>query len=261
MSSFITYMPCDALKPYVKSFAISMNEKASSYKVLPGTGMVMGFQFSGKLSYTQNDQVNKLSNAGITGLLDTYRVFNNVANTGSVLVMFTETGAAAFFAEPMHELYNSSLALDDLMLRSQMDVVVEKLHASRNDAERIAVIEEFLVSRLNRDVADPMVLLAVQLIRQSRGSVKMASLAEKLNISQGRFEKRFRKLVGCSPKKFASLVRINHVISLDAATDLINIGFDAGYFDQAHFIKDFKSYTGQTPEQFFGKSKNDDFLQ
>lgn len=153
-------------------------------------------------------------------------------------------------------------SFDDLMLHSQMDVVVDKLCEAQHDAARIAVVEEFLLSRLNSNASDPMVLLAVQLIRQSNGSAKMTSLAEKLNISQSRFEKRFRKIVGCSPKKFASLVRLNHVITSDAAkSDLMSIGLDAGYFDQAHFIKDFKSYTGQTPEQFFGKSKNDDFLQ
>lgn len=90
--SFITYIPTDILKPFVKSFAISKNEKADSYKILPDTSIVMGFQYSGKLSYSENNKTVRLSPAGITGLRDTFRIFNNSKNTNTVLVMFSKTG-------------------------------------------------------------------------------------------------------------------------------------------------------------------------
>lgn len=214
--------------------------------------MVMGFQFSGRLSYTNADKTQVLSTAGITGLLDGYRLFSNTDKTGSVLVMFSETGAAAFFEQPMHELFNSSLSLDDILLRSQMDVVVEKLSEANNDTKRVAVIEEFLLSRLDHKISDELVTLAVSLIKQQHGNLKISSLHEKLNISQSRFEKRFRRMVGSSPKKFASIVRLNYLTKASPEKNgLLQLGLDAGYFDQAHFIKDFKSFTGQTPEQFF----------
>ncbi|MFI5142217.1 MAG: AraC family transcriptional regulator, partial [Bacteroidia bacterium] len=76
--SFKTFIPCDILKPFVKTIAISENEVASSYKVLPDTNIVMGFQYSGNLSYSKdNTKPIPLSSAGITGLIDTYRIFNN----------------------------------------------------------------------------------------------------------------------------------------------------------------------------------------
>jgi methylphosphotriester-DNA--protein-cysteine methyltransferase len=135
-----------------------------------------------------------------------------------------------------------------------MDVVLEKINEAKNDTERIAAVEEFLLSRLNQKAADDLVALAVNLIRQHGGNIKMTALAETLNISQSQFEKRFRKIVGSSPKKFASLVRLSSVTKAKPEKNgLINLGIDSGYFDQAHFIKDFKSFTGQTPEQFFSK--------
>src|SRR5271156_1383523 len=136
--SFTTFFPCDELKPFVKSFAISESEGPDAYKVLPDTGIVMGFQYSGKLSYTKDNKTIPLSAAGITGLNDTYRVFNNTAHTNTLLVRFSETGAAAFFRQPMHELFSLSLSLDDLVLRSQMDVVTEQINESKTDAERIS---------------------------------------------------------------------------------------------------------------------------
>jgi AraC-like DNA-binding protein len=253
--SFRTYLPSDTLKPFIKSFAISESDISASYKVLPDTSIVMGFQYSGKLFYSKDNKTISLSAAGITGLNDTYKIFNNSENIGTVLVIFSETGAASFFNQAMHEIFSLSLSLDDLILRSQIDIVAEQLNEAKSDLERIAVIENFLLARLNYKTKDELVNLAVILIKQYAGNIKIAQLTEKLNISQSQFEKRFRKIVGASPKKFASIVRLRHILHSTPVKEnnLTQIGLDAGYFDQAHFIKDFKVFTGQTPELFFGK--------
>lgn len=252
--SFVTYFPSEALKPFVQSYAISITEKAQSYKVLPGTAIVMGFQFAGKLSYTTGEQQLPLTAAGVTGLMDSYRVFHNTAHTHSLLVMFTETGASSFFNVPLHELFGQSLSLDQLLLRSQMDVVSERLQACTDDHTCIQVIEQFLFAHIRRNKTDELVSVAIGLIRQSQGTVRIKALAEQLCISQSRLEKRFRAAVGASPKKFASIVRIRHLMTLASQQPKLTLmGLEAGYFDQAHFIKDFKSFTGETPEEFFGK--------
>ena len=252
--SSATFIPAEALRPYVKAIVISKSEQAGSYKVLPDTAIVMGFQFSGSLAYEKDGNRQGLSPAGITGLNDAYKVFVNSENIASVLVFFSETGAAVFFPQPMHELFGQSVGLDDLVLAAQMEVITEQVHLAGTDAERVAVVEKFLLSRLNLQARDELVDLAVVLIRQAGGNVKMAALAEKLNISQSRFEKRFRKVVGASPKKFASLVRLRQLLAHpEEGRNYTAKALDAGYFDQAHFIKDFKSFTGETPEQFFKK--------
>ncbi len=251
--SFVTYIPIDILKPFVKSFAISENERAGSYKILPDTSIVMGFQYSGRLSYSENNKTTPLNSPGITGLRDTFRIFNNTENTNTVLVMFTETGAGMFFNDPMHEIFGSSLPLDDLILRSQMDVIADQLSEGTTNNERINLVEKFLLSRINHKANDELINLAVTFIKQQKGNIKITALAEKLNISQSQFEKRFRKIVGASPKKFASIVRLRSVLNVKNISDYTSLGLDAGYYDQAHFIKDFKSFTGETPEQFLKK--------
>src|ERR1700722_9499718 len=100
---FDTYIPCDILTPYVKAFVISETTNEKTYKVLPDTGLVIGFQYKGKLSYLDKENEMPLSNSGITGLRDSYRVFKNSKDTGTVLVFFKEAGAASFFRQPLHE--------------------------------------------------------------------------------------------------------------------------------------------------------------
>src|SRR5690348_14801366 len=101
--SFITYIPCTSLQPYVKSFAISESAEEQTYKVLPGTGLVICFQYKGKLSRIENEKLRPLNSTGLTGLHDSFHVFKNAADTGTVLVYFKEAGAAQFFNLPLHE--------------------------------------------------------------------------------------------------------------------------------------------------------------
>ena len=247
-----SYIPRDELKPYVRLLVISESEEAATYKVLPGTEVVIGFQYSGKLYYKENNQEIPLSSSGLTGLRNSYRVFSNSENIGTVLVFFKEGAAPVFFKQPIHELFMESVSLDNFILRSELLILEEKLQEAKKDIEKIAIVEEFLISRMNQSLPDLLVLSAISFIYKSSGNIRIRELTEKLHISQSPLEKRFRQVVGTSPKKFASIVRFKNTIQhYNANNSLAALGYEAGYYDQAHFIKEFKNFTGESPEIFF----------
>lgn len=252
MPRFCIYVPCDALKPFIKSFAVSENEYEQEYKIIPDTSIVLGFQYKGRLSYINDSKEEVLSSTGISGLSDHYKVFRNTAGIGTVLVFFKEAGAAHFFKQPLHELFRESISLDNFMLRSELLILEEQLCEAQTDVLRIEVVEKFLLSRIERSSPDEMVLTALALIHKSKGTIRITDLMKALNISQSPLEKRFRKAVGTSPKKFASIVRMKHAIhQLAHANSLVELSYELGFYDQAHFIKEFKTFTGQTPENYF----------
>lgn len=249
---FRSYIPSAKLAPYVRSFAIQESVTESTYSVLPDTGIVIGFQYQGRLSRIDQGNENPLSISGVSGLADHSRTFRNTANTATVLVFFHEAGAAPFFRQPVHELFRESVSLDNFMLRSELLCLEEQLAEADTNTKRIMVVEQFLISRLNERAPDALVLGALSLIHQRKGNIRIRELAEQLHISQSPLEKRFRQAVGASPKKFASIVRMKHVIrQYDPARSLTELGYENGFYDQAHFIKEFKGFTGQTPEKFF----------
>lgn len=248
---FETYTPQDRLKPFVRHYSISENESESTYKVFPSSGLVLGFQYRGKLSNVFKNQEKILASAGITGISTEYKVFKNAANIGSVLVFFTEIGFAHFTKYPIHELFQLSLSLDVIFDKHQVENVEEKLNQASDDKQRIHVVERFLLHQLQEKKVDQLVVEAVQLIYQSKGTIRISELTKTLCISASPFEKRFRQVVGTSAKKFASIVRFNAVLNeLKKPKSLIEICYENHFFDQAHFIKDFKQFTGETPEQF-----------
>lgn len=259
---FDKFIPTNQLKPYIKYFVVSENELENEYKVFPSSGLVIGFQYKGQLATLKENTENKLSSAGITGITDGYRVFKNTADIGTILVYFTEIGFTHFASHPANELFNLSLSLADIFDRKNVTEVEEKLTIATTDNHRIKIVEQFLVSQLKDIETDKLIVEAVKLIYQTNGAIRIKELNERLFISQSPFEKRFRKVVGTTAKKFASIVRFNSVLcNLNGTKSLTEICYENNFFDQAHFIKDFKQFTGDTSENFKRFLYKNDFLQ
>lgn len=248
---FDKIIPTDRLKPYIKYLAISENSDEHTYKVFPSTGIVIGFQYKGQLAALQDNTKITLNKAGITGLSDSFKIFKNSTNIGTILVFFSETGITHFSNNPANELFNQSISLDNLFDKDLVTQTEEKLSNAKTDNERIKIVELFLLAELKEREKDKLIVEAVKLIYESKGAIRIKELNEKLFISQSPFEKRFRKIVGTSPKKFSSIVRFNAVLNnLGNIKSLTELCYEHNFFDQAHFIKDFKQYTGDTPKNF-----------
>lgn len=248
---FEKYTPAERLKPYIKYIVVSENDVETEYKVLPSTGLVIGFQYKGLLYTVRDGKEYQLSSSGITGISDGYKIFKNSPNIGTVLVFFTEVGFVHFAVHPANELFNLSIPLAHVFDRMHINEVEEKLSVATTGSQRVTIVEQFLLAQLKTLQTDKLIVEAVKIIYQSKGTILIKELHKQLFISQSPFEKRFRKVVGTTPKKFASIVRFNTVLAnLNTAKSLAEICYENNFFDQAHFAKDFKQFTGDTPEHF-----------
>lgn len=248
---FDKYFPTDKLKDYIKYFVVSEMDLESEYKVLPSSGLVMGFQYHGQIASVKDKSLNSMASAGVTGISDGYKIFKNSDNIGTILVYFSDIGFTHFSARPANELFDLIVSLDDIFDKYKVIETEEKLASVSTDKQRIKIVEQFLLSELKDIREDELIVDAVKLIYQSKGTIRIKELNERLFISQSPFEKRFRKVVGTTPKKFASIIRFNTVLeNLTETKTLTEICYENNFFDQAHFIKDFKQFTGDTPEQF-----------
>lgn len=248
---FDKHFPSERLKPYIRYFVVSENEVENEYKVFPSSGLVIGFQYKGQLSEVKDGTAGRLSAAGITGISRSYKVFRNSANIGTILVYFTEIGFTHFTSLPTNELFNQSISLDHVFDKNTIAEIEERLASAATDKQRIQLVERFMLSQLRDIRADKLIVEAVRLIYESKGTIRIKELNEKLFISESPFEKRFRKVVGTTPKKFSSIIRFNSILdNLNETKSLTEICYENNFFDQAHFIKDFKQFTGDTPENF-----------
>lgn len=250
---FHKILPTDQLQPYIKQLIIAENEVESIYKVFPSTGLVLGFQYRGQLNIMNSSTEVKLAKAGITGISDGVKIFKNLNDTGTILVYFTEVGLTYFTATPANELFNQSISLEHIFDKCLIRETEEKLAFAQSDRQRIHVVEQFLLSQLREIENDTLILEAIRMIYESKGRIRIRELNERLFISQSPFEKRFRKVVGTTAKKFTSIVRFNTILdNMNKTKSLTKIHYENDFFDQAHFIKGFKKFTGDTPEKYKG---------
>jgi AraC-like DNA-binding protein len=119
-------------------------------------------------------------------------------------------------------------------------------------ASRIKIIESFLV-RMLRQHLETAVGFCVREIVNSCGLKSIQSLSQEVNLSRRQLERSFMATVGLSPKMFARIVRFQRAlyrIENYHETSLTGIAYSSGYYDQSHFIKDFKEFSGLNPRQY-----------
>jgi AraC-like DNA-binding protein len=248
----VDFIPSEQLKPFVKTYRIIESQDAMINRVLPSTFLAISFRCKGNVNYIKENQLENLPISTISGIRKSVRLINYSEDTTTIVIQFKEAGAKAFFKEPLHELFEESVSLDNFIPQQKIAIIEELLAEAKTNNQKIAIIEQFLLSRLYDYKPDKLISAAIAIIQSKKGVIKIKELANALYISQDAFEKRFRKTIGSSPKQFCYVVRIKSIIDQKQDNqNLIDLAFDAGYFDQPHFNKDFRLFTGQTPSEFF----------
>jgi len=224
--------------------------------ILPDTHVVMAFRLKGiVLDKAQMTGDYRLPNYVFSGLRKQPRIINYAQNTATLLVNFKEGGASAFFDIPLHHFFGQNIALDNIISPAELNEISDRLNEALTDVTRIKIVEQFLKDRMNDCKTDLLIAHAVDKIKQNNGSIKIGCLMKDLNISKNPFEKRFRHRIGTSPKQFANIIRLyNSIANYNENKSLTELALDAGFYDQAHFIHEFKMFTGQTPLHFFRKA-------
>jgi AraC-like DNA-binding protein len=89
-----------------------------------------------------------------------------------------------------------------------------------------------------------------------RGKLSITSLEREILLSQRRLEQLFRQHTGMSLKNYADIARFQSVLATaEEHTNLTTLGLETGYYDQSHFIRHFRKFTGTSPSAFLKKEE------
>ena len=246
-----TVAPHPALAPFIRDHMIVEVREVTQRLRLPEQGLVLAVRYRGFASVGDGATGERLPDATLTGMALHARQMRTSAGGGVVLVRFRPGGAARFFEQPLHELFELSPALTDIVPREEVARVHEHVSKAHDDSERVRAIEGFLLAR-ERGRTDPLVTASVHRIGEVGDLGRISDLARHFGLSLDAFEKRFRRGIGCTPKQFASLVRLRRAIeSYRPGVPLTQIALDAGYYDQSHFNRALRAVTGKAPGHFF----------
>ncbi len=177
-------------------------------------------------------------------------------------VQFNSYGLYYLNPIPAQELHDSLSDPNIFFSESDLSRIKCQLKELTSIEQKFIALELFLVQRIELTDLDSRLPFAINALK-SKQYVSLDKLSESLCISNRGLQKLFKKYVGMSPVYFRRIARFNHAANFilnHPDLSLTNITYECGYYDQAHFIKDFKKFGGVSPSTFSSlKAKCSDF--
>ena len=167
-------------------------------------------------------------------------------------IHFRPAGAAPFLGLPLGEVENACVGLDDIWGRDGR-VLLETLIAAPTAVGRITLLEAFLLQRMEIHQPRPHgAVRAVMTAIEADPSMRVSTAHAMTGLSPKRLAAAFRAEVGLAPKAYQRVRRLQAALgSLNVMSARgAEIAADLGYFDQAHFVREFRSFTAMTPTQY-----------
>lgn len=169
-------------------------------------------------------------------------------------VRFHPEGFLPFATIPLKEMENTAISLEKIFGNEGIKIE-QKMLNTNSSTEKIKLIETFLLNRLtDNETVDRIVKSTVETILTANGQLSINELSKQTSINRRQLERKFSASIGLSPKQLSKTIRLQATLKIlldKNFTSLTALAYENEYYDQAHFIKDFKEFTGVTPKEFY----------
>lgn len=254
-----TYEPDIELRAFIIRYWTLDGEKEnvpSKNTIVPDGTVKLIFHYGDPYKHhSQDGEVTILPKCFLIGQLTKPYVVEPVGVTGSFVIQFKPNGFLPFASIPIREMENAAVSLDILFGEEGIKLGNQILNAAAT-SERIQIAEAFLFKKLaDRKNIDNIVKSTIENIYQANGRFSINEFSINNNINRRQLSRKFSSIIGLSPKQLAKTVRIQTILKVllnEEIASLTDLAYENHYFDQAHFIKEFKEFTGLTPKAFFG---------
>jgi AraC-like DNA-binding protein len=252
--SYEVIRPCEELKDFVSHFWIgkwdNTRQTGSEYFSTANPHTELAFAFK-----TSSDGCQELVFSSVLGHTKNFRQFpmdDNIDLLGASLYSYA---IPCLFNVSPSELTNQFLDLDTL-LGNKGKMLNEQMSNAGGPQERLNILSGYFLSKLaKKREQDCTIIQATRQIKAQRGIVNIQELAAEFCLSQKQFERRFAAYSAFNPKLYARIVRFESALwDRGSYESLTEIAYAYGYYDQAHFIHDFKTFSGFSPNKFFSLS-------
>jgi len=222
--------------------------------VHPNGGMGLIFNL-GEPLYFDNTLV--LDECFMDGTHTTSSLLGITGDVFAIGIRFLPAGAFPFFSTPLQDINNLTIKLEELKTRNS-EPVIEQLRLANSMNEIVIILEQWLLSNYHTTLSTSAhVLETINQIQLTSGSTDLKNLVSQLGIGQRQLERLFKNQVGMTPKKMTRILQIErarkilrstHNNALDQTSHLDQ------FYDQPHFIREFKAVIGRTPSVYLNRN-------
>lgn len=247
------YRPCRGLEPYVACYwtvGFSGSDDAKLHRILPDGCVDIIFDLRSP-SLSQG--------AFVAGLMTTYSAVALTGTHSLFGVRFYSDTVRYFIKYPAAEVTGNRALLEDLW-GNEAALLTESLLSANGTAEIIGKVESSLLAKLLRNEKDHtggLLQTSMNYMYASRGIITIRSLAERIGCSERTLRRTFQQELGVSPKELLGILRFQNLLGelyRAAPARLTDLAANYGYYDQPHFINQFKRYYGLLPHQVLNQA-------
>jgi AraC-like DNA-binding protein len=261
--NYQTFPPHSDLASLVKCYwtlEVPADTSAQRQLILPDGCIEMIFILGDDIKrYTTEDEFIIQPREMVLGQITQPFFIEPTGYVNSFAIRFYPYGIANFVPTPIKLLANKETPIGLLFGDAPSKALGQRMQRASDTRERIEIAEDFLLNKLTEKATiDNIVKTTIDAMILSNGSTSINTILKDHLSKRRQLERKFTKQVGISPKQLGKVIRLQTVLKMllsQPSESLTKIAYESEYYDQAHFIRDFKEFTGTNPRDFLQNDK------
>jgi len=252
--TYYTIAPPSSLSAYVRFFWVLESDEPYCHRAMADSCAEMVFHYKGLFDeVTVPSRPESSFASGLHGPSQNYRRFTTDNSFGIFGAYLYPFAIPQLFSMPASELSDQVPDLNTVFGAEGRELE-EKIMLAKNNSRRVDILSTFLERKLaTNNSRHPAFCSAIRDVIHSTGLTSVNMLAKTSFLSVRQFERNFKLFSGFTPKLYSRIIRFQMATQQygDKQKTLTDIAYDCGYYDQSHFIHEFKQFSGYHPKQYF----------
>ncbi|MEQ8352333.1 MAG: helix-turn-helix domain-containing protein [Leptospiraceae bacterium] len=255
------FSPPQDLSPYVRRLYLIEAPNTGIDQFVPAwTSTMMVLQYSDPVYSSINGDHEIVPDICFSGMVSKkYGFFTPASMIKLMIVEFTSIGFYSLFREQAHRITDISVDGTDIIPARKQSTIVEALQETDDVWRKANLVFDFLRSFIPSKIPGKLhnVQNALAIMAESSFGLDVRTVADELAVSERNLRRSFKDIVGLSPKMFARIERFTKLFNTQLSGQKIPwraLKQRSLFFDQAHMIRDFRSFTGYSPTQLPAES-------
>lgn len=251
-----TYIPAYPLSEIVDYFWYVNGEvNHKKEKILPAGNQELMINLNDSFVMEDNSsESNKRCNKMWFSSVLTKPIVIHTTVTNVIGISFKNSGAYSLFGFPLTEFNNYVTDIENIWNNKVIDIR-DRILELESIQSRFKLLDKLLTHEIKKEASlNKSVEFAISLM----DSNTISEISQKVGFTNKHLNDLFKKYMGISPNKYRRIRQFQksvNMIGLDTNVDFQEIAFISGYFDQSHFIRDFKEFTDFTPTEYLKNNK------
>jgi hypothetical protein len=258
--NYQTFQPHPDLASLISCYwtlEVPADNDSGKQRIVPDGCIEMAFILGDDIKrYTSEDEFILQPRAMVLGQTLEPFFIEPTGYVNTFAIRFYPYGFANFVTEPIKNLANKETPIASLFEETIANKLTQAIVEAKDVKQRIEIVEAFFLERLSENpTLETIVKTTVDALLSTNGNAPIKTILKDDLAKRRKLERMFEKQIGVSPKQLGKVIRLQSALKMllnKEQESLTHIAYQNEYYDQAHFIKDFKEFTGTNPKEFLG---------